>query len=296
MASQTWGYDGDAAKVYLSDTSTCLDWTDQDYSNGQALHVWECNGQSNQQWSLWESDAPGGGGGGGGGTKVKGQVTMWASEDALIGAQCEFANAPINSVTDPVLPSYLRTGFHCAIGDEFGMGENCGKCYRIESLSDNGTGGTPGHKGAAVVMVSNGGAGGPNHFDCIMDGFQAITGANTGIFDMEFEEVPCDDVSGSVVVINWADKNAYYCKMMFENVGSWGAISGVEACLNGDQCGQMQRAGGATWTGCPQGEGSTMLFRLTQPSPDGSSQTIDCNCPGSWPWDTGSRCDCGANF
>merc|ERR1719421_2523270 len=97
------------------------------------------------------------------GTKVRasGQVTMWAEESALIGAQCEFANDPINSVTDKVLTPYMRNGFHCAIGDEFGNGEHCGKCFRITSLNDDGIYGTPGHKGSAVIQITNGGSGGP---------------------------------------------------------------------------------------------------------------------------------------
>merc|ERR1711871_457348 len=153
------------------------------------------------------------------------------------------------------------------IGDEFGNGEHCGKCFRITSLNDDGIYGTPGHKGSAVIQITNGGSGGPNHFDCIKDGFHAITGADTGVFAMEYEEVTCDEVSYSITAINWADKNAYYCKMMFENVGHWGSISSVQSCLNGN-CQTMQRAGGATWTGCPQGEGSSMLFKLSQTGPD----------------------------
>lgn len=225
---------------------------------------------------------------------------MWASESALIGAQCEFANAPVNSVTDRVLTPYMRNGFHCAIGDggnpAFGKGENCGKCYHIWSLNDNGIYGTPGHKGSAHITVTNGGAGGSHHFDCIADGFKAITGASTGVFAIEYEEVTCDEVTGSITAINWADKNAYYCKMMFENVGLWGGISSVESCLNGNSCKPMQRAGGATWTGCPQGEGSSMLFKLTQVGHDGHSRTVDCNCPYAWPWNNGARCDCKHNF
>merc|ERR1712039_839421 len=127
----------------------------------------------------------------------------------------------------PVLPSYLRSGFHCAIGDSspgFGKGEQCGLCYKLTSLNDNGVAGTPGSKGSAVVMVSNGGAGGEAHFDCILESFKEITGAETGIFDVEFEQVRCDDVTGGPVVINWADQNAHYCKMMFENIGSWGNL------------------------------------------------------------------------
>ena len=61
-------------------------------------------------------------------------------------------------------------------------------------MSNTGTGGTPGQKGQAIVMVSNGGAGGASHFDCIMESFQDITGASTGIFNIDFEEV-----SGGVV-------------------------------------------------------------------------------------------------
>lgn len=224
---------------------------------------------------------------------------MWATNDALIGSQCEYANAPVNSLTDPMLPSYLRSGFHCAIGDAdpaFGKGEHCGKCYRIESASDSGTSGTPGKKGSAIVSVSNGGAGGPKHFDCIMESFQAITGANTGIFDMYFEEVTCDDIKGGIVPMNWADKNAYYCKVMFENVGGWGSLHSVEACLNGNKCAKLHLFAGATWSGCPKGTGSSMLWKFTQKSPSGGTETVSCNCVGAWPWDTGYRCKGCSNF
>lgn len=230
---------------------------------------------------------------------VKGHVTMWATNDNLIGAQCEYANAPVGSIKDSVLPSYLRDGFHCAIGDSnpgFDGGKHCGKCYRLVSLSDKGTSGTPGKKGSAVVMVSNGGAGGPNHFDCIMEGFQAITGATTGIFDVEFQEAPCQKVSGNPVVINWADKNAHYCKMMFENIGAWGSLEKVRACIDGTKCKDLSRFAGATWTGCPQGTGSSISFELQQSPPEGPRNTIKCQCPGAWPWDHGHRCTCQKNF
>lgn len=224
---------------------------------------------------------------------------MWATNDNLLGAQCEYANAPINSITDSVLPTYLRKGFHCAIGDSnpaFGRGQHCGKCFRLTSLHDRGTGGTPGKRGSAIVSVSNGGAGGAAHFDCILEGFEAITGARTGIFDIMFEPVLCSEITGSIVAINWADKNAYYCKMMFENVGGWGSIESVDACLNGQGCKTMLRAGGATWTGCPQGTGQSMVFKFTQLSPSGSTEKKECKCVGAWPWKTGHRCNCNTNF
>jgi len=231
--------------------------------------------------------------------KFRGTLTMWATQGALLGAQCEYANSPINSLTDPVLPSYLRSGFHCAIGDSspgFGKGEHCGTCYKLTSSNDNGISGTPGSRGSAVVMVSNGGAGGSAHFDCILDSFKDITGAETGIFDVEFEQAPCDDVAGGPVVINWADQNAYYCKMMFENIGGWGQLESVRACLDDTKCTQMQQFAGATWTGCPVGTGSSMSFELVQRSPSGIELGISCTCPGSWPWPTGMRCTCPSNF
>lgn len=233
---------------------------------------------------------------------------MWGDQTNLIGAQCEYANAPVASTTDAVLNSYLQSGFHCAIGESnpgFGKGEHCGECFRITSLNDAGVYGTPGKKSSAVVMVSDGGAGGDAHFDCIFEGFQAITGVAGiefgGVFDVEFEQVPCAEVTGNPVVIQWADQNAYYCKMMFQNIGGWGQLEFVKACLDGDNCAEMQQFSGATWTGCPQGEGQTMTFELTQRAPDGQMSTITCACTegapeGAWPWPTGQRCECPENF
>lgn len=53
---QTWGYDSDASRVYLTDTSICLDFYADWQSSGQPLHVWDCTGDSNQEWSLWNVD------------------------------------------------------------------------------------------------------------------------------------------------------------------------------------------------------------------------------------------------
>lgn len=223
---------------------------------------------------------------------------MWATTNQdLIGSACEYANSPVNSLTDPVLPSYLRTGYHCAIGEEFGKGAHCGECYRLTSMNNNGRHGTPGSVGSAVVMVSNSGAGGSKHFDCILNSFQAITGATSGVFDIDYEQTACTDVSGVPVIIQWADQNAYYCKMMFENIGGWGSLHSVRACLDGSKCKSLQRFSGQTWTGCPTGHASSVSFTLTQQAPSGELSSITCECSvGSWPWPTGQRCDCPANF
>lgn len=218
-------------------------------------------------------------------------MTYWTGdEQALIGAQCEYANAPVNSITDPVLAEYLRTGFHCAIGDSnpaFGRGENCGKCYKLTSLG--------GKKGSAEVMVSNGGAGGSAHFDCMKEAYNALTGAAPGRYDVEFDEVKCSRVAGNPVIINWADKNAYYCKMMFENVGGWGGLKKVTACIGGS-CNDLSQFSGATWTGCPKGEASSTEWTLTQEAPGGAESQIKCHCDGHWPWENGQRCTCQGQF
>ena len=200
---------------------------------------------------------------------------MWTTNPgALIGAQCEYANPPVNSITDGVLIPYLRDGYHCAIGDSnpaFGGGEHCGQCYRLT-----------GPAGSAVVSVSNGGAGGDSHFDCMLTSFQKITGMSTGVVDISYEPVHCDEVQGAPTIINWADQNAYYCKMMIENVGGSGVIDSVRSCV-GEQCNELSRAGGATWTGCPQGTADSVSFTLRQ----SGRGDVTCNCYSSWPWPTG---------
>lgn len=54
---QTWAFDGDAQRVYLADSSVCLDYYESWAWNGQPLHIWECNDMGNQQWQLWNVDS-----------------------------------------------------------------------------------------------------------------------------------------------------------------------------------------------------------------------------------------------
>merc|ERR1712032_559563 len=84
---------------------------------------------------------------------------------------------------------------------------------------------------------------------------------------------------------------------MFENVGGWGSLHGVRACIDGSKCKDLTLFSGATWTGCPKGEGENSIsFELTQRSPSGQSSSVTCDCGGSWPWATGKRCSCPRNF
>jgi len=211
---------------------------------------------------------------------------------------------PINSTTDPILAAYLRQGMHCSIGTDspaYAGGEACGACYKVKSTSDQGWSGNSPVSGAAseaIVTVSTGGINGTGRFDCFPEAFEAITGATMGEFDVEFEEVECDAIRTTPSVTSFEEKNRYYCKMVFNNIGKWGTLSSVEACLGEGQsnCAEMTRLSGQAWQNCPQGAGDKITFFLTQQAPSGQSATVECICVGEWPWEQGESCTCGVNF
>jgi hypothetical protein len=217
---------------------------------------------------------------------------------------CEFMRDPIGSTTDPMLSEYLRSGMHCSVGQDspaYAGGEACGACYRVKATSDSGTSGdsvVPGQAGEAIVTVSTGGANGTGRFDCFPEAFEAITGATTGEFDIEFEEVECDAIQTTPSVTSFEAKNEHYCKMVFNNIGKWGTLSSVRACLGAGEsnCVEMQRLSGPAWQNCPIGSGDPITFSLTQTAPSGESDTVECICPGEWPWEQGESCTCGVNF
>merc|ERR1719310_765776 len=84
---------------------------------------------------------------------------------------------------------------------------------------------------------------------------------------------------------------------MFENVGGWGTLDSVEACLDGVRCQSLQLFSGQTWTGCPFGTANSITFTLNQQNPYSEEySSISCICSGSWPWPTGQQCECSSNF
>jgi len=53
MDQQVWGFDADSSTIYLAnsgDASKCMDLAGGDTSAGNAVQVWDCNGEWNQQW------------------------------------------------------------------------------------------------------------------------------------------------------------------------------------------------------------------------------------------------------
>ncbi|CAK0897794.1 unnamed protein product [Prorocentrum cordatum] len=213
---------------------------------------------------------------------------------------------PISSTTGTVLSPYLMQGLHCSIGTEspaYGNGERCGACYRVRSTSNDGWTGdsvVPGTMSEAVVTVSTSGITGAGRFDCFPEAFEAITGAATGEFAIEFEEVECEAIQSPPSVTSLEEENAHFCKLVFNNIGGWGTLLSVKGCLGEgtSNCREMQRLSGQAWQGCPTGAGEAMTFFLTQQDPSGQgTETVECACPGGWPWERGRSCTCGgANF
>jgi len=54
---QSWGFDFEASRVYLTDSTTCLDMYGDQQWNGSPLHVWECHGGWNQEWYVWNVES-----------------------------------------------------------------------------------------------------------------------------------------------------------------------------------------------------------------------------------------------
>jgi hypothetical protein len=217
---------------------------------------------------------------------------------------CEFMSDPISSTSDPMLSAYLRRGMHCSVGQDspaYAGGEACGACYRVKSTSNEGWSGNSPVLGAAseaIVTVSTGGINGTGRFDCFLEAFEAITGAGMGEFDIEFEQAECDAIKTTPSVTSFEMKNKYFCKMVFNNIGKWGTLSSVEACLGEGRsnCREMTRLSGQAWSNCPDGDGDKITFFLTQQAPSGQSDTVECICAGEWPWEQGESCTCGVNF
>lgn len=80
--------------------------------------------------------------------------------------------------------------------------------------------------------------------------------------------------------------------MSIVSVSGWGEFKSVKACLDNNRCQQMVRVSGETWTGCPEGTGSSIEFELVQQSSSGSEATTTCECPGAWPWAPRQQCAC----
>merc|ERR1711981_1179733 len=125
---------------------------------------------------------------------IVGELTMWTADpNAIQASSCEYAQPASTSGGNPQwLVPYVNIKKYCAVSsDLFENGAGCGKCFRI--VYD--------------------GVGGQKHFDCFVDTFSTITGTDTGVFPVSYEEVDCENPSPLTVVV-LDGPNAGYVKVL----------------------------------------------------------------------------------
>jgi len=207
-----------------------------------------------------------------------GQMTITGD---IIGASCEYANSQDGGISSPAATSpHVTSGRYCGVdGAKFNNGNGCGACYNV---CYSGVGGTnPGRAGCAVVQAVN--MAGVD-FACNANVFDTITGANTGIFPVTYDEVACDVASPKGVATVLDGNNAYFTKAIFSDLKY--AVAAATLTV-GPHSFPMQHVGGATWQAGLDGTTGAASFELTLT--DGSI-TGTGSCFNSWPVPTDSSC------
>merc|ERR1711981_1059700 len=218
---------------------------------------------------------------------IVGELTMWTADpNAIQASSCEYAQPASTSGGNPQwLVPYVNSKKYCAVSsDLFENGAGCGKCFRIVY---DGVGGTDsGQAGSEIIQVVDSGAGGQKHFDCSVDTFSTITGTDTGVFPVSYEEVDCENPSPLTVVV-LDGPNAGYVKVLV--AGGKTGVSAVTLTLDGTKQYNMYRGGGATWATSLEGL-TNVSVRFDVTYADGSTGFVDGCYDGSWPVAIGSQC------
>ena len=178
---------------------------------------------------------------------------------------------------------------YCAVSEDlFDNGVGCGKCYRVSYDGNPESGTDPGRAGSAEIQVVNSGAGGEKHFDCFLDAHEKITGTDTGVFDVTFDEIPCKESSLTAIVLE--PNNAGYVKVLF--AGGTTGVAAADITVGGVKY-PMYKNSGATWAASLQGSTQGgVQFDVT--FADGSVKTLyDC-FSSQWPaTNMGEQCSSG---
>lgn len=226
-----------------------------------------------------------------------GKMTMWSlKHDVIVGSKiaheggpsaCQFADPRNGGLKSPAAGSpYVKGRKYCAadIHTLFDNGKACGRCYKI---SFGGSGGSDGGRaGSEVIQVVNSGHMAHNAvFDCQVDAFEAITGARTGVYPINYEEVDCDQSNGGGVATVLAGGNAWYTKVLFSNLVRPATAVSVVAGGKRHKL-EMQPCCG-TWAGQLGGESAHVGFELTH---DDGTTTSFKDCFKSWPVKTSVAC------
>jgi hypothetical protein len=127
-------------------------------------------------------------------------------------------------------------------------------------------------------------SGSAKEFDCYLDAFTAITGANTGAFPIQYSPVPCTAAPPTVVVLD--GNNAWYVKVLLA-----GGTTGVKSAklFVGAGSYTLQRTSGATWAASLTGiTNQPVSFVLSYA--DGTTETLSGCFGGVWPVVTSTQC------
>jgi len=212
-----------------------------------------------------------------------GMMTMWSdSPTTLVGGSCEYANAANGGLTSPAATSpYVAALAYCAADDGlYAGGAACGNCYRVSYDGSPTT--DPGHPGSLVVQIVDSGS--AKTFDCQLTAFQAITGASTGVFPVDYEPVDCETAAGGAAATVLDGNNAWYTKVIFSNLPK--AVVAARLAV-GSKRFAMSRNSGATWKAQLDGSRGVASFEITL---EGGSTLSLAPCFQTWPVSTGSSC------
>jgi hypothetical protein len=219
---------------------------------------------------------------------TSGKMTMWSSaSDVIVGSSCEYANSAQGGLSSPAATSpYITSKRYCAVSsDLYGLGLACGRCYRLTFDGTDTTESTGcASAGSSIIQVVDSGS--THEFDCQETVFEEITGCDTGVMGITYEEVECEDVGSPTATVLDGD-NAWYNKMIFSGLSR--GVSAASIKIGGDDTIQMTRNSGATWYASTPGTSGdvTVTFSLTLEN-DETVQLADCF--NSWPQATSSSC------
>lgn len=214
-------------------------------------------------------------------TEMSGEITVMSNtDDAIVGASCEYANEQDGGLDSPAATSpYITNQHYCgADSSVYDEGSGCGSCFNVSYDGSDAT--DPGVAGWAIVQVVNTG----DKFTCHETVFEEITGATTGIFPVTYTPYECETESEGVVTVLDGD-NAYYVKAIFSDMPA-GVDSAVINVANAEYT--MSRNGeGATFVASTNGESGAASFTMTLT--DGSNVALE-PCFDSWPQPTDASC------
>jgi len=150
-----------------------------------------------------------------------GVLTMWSkNQDIITGSMCGYAANVIGGLNSPAITNshYFPNRFLCA-ANQNRHPNSCGKCFRI-TYTSGGSEGNRARPGSAEIQIVDAMAA-DRDFDCLVDPFRQITGTDTGVMPITYEEIPCtltDNGRSKITVMDGG--NSWWTKVIVSNAKS----------------------------------------------------------------------------